>query len=142
MTMSVRLQEEYRQGLREILRTHGVVVEISEREKLKWPDSPSLWVGTYGWQDGAARKHMLTDNCGWIVPSGVLVTEVPYSEFQDTFADNDETVGINGYGGPEGESSEIHCICRQFRGVTLRYQSSFSDALKEILGMNMTSMKL
>lgn len=76
------------------------------------------------------------DQCSIIIPEGVEIQEVSYSEFQDTYSGNLDTVGINAYGGIKGSESEVQCSCGKYRGLTIRFEGSLYSALESILGLN------
>jgi hypothetical protein len=124
------MDKEYRTALRDLMAKKGHPVEFDERWKSDYPDSPDLWVSVYGWVDHRADEHGRV--CGWEVPAGVALTEVSYSEFTDTDADNKTTLGINV---TPTESVDIRCRCGEFRGVTLRWEGSITEALQTIFGM-------
>lgn len=104
---------------------HGVPVQISEREKLKWPDSPDLWVSVYGWQNFDAQKHLRT--CQVVIPDDVELTEVTYSEFLDTFLGNRDEVGINAY---SEIGTGIHCACNAHTNLYLRYSGTLGEIIE------------
>ena len=153
--MDSKLEAEYKAGLRRLLSSKGAAVEISNGERKQWPNSPEMWVSTYGWKDQAATDHFLKvgavarerygkryPECELIIPEGVELTEVSYSEFQDTFSDNAETVGVNAYGGEKGEETEIRCSCGKFRALTIRFEGTLREALEEILGLDKVKFTL
>lgn len=149
--MDEKLAEEYRAGLRSLLREEGKVVKIDERGKERYPNTPEQWVSYYGWEDFDATAHLHTPtaqerkqwpdadqyyhSCSLIIPEGVQVEELTYSEFAGTFVDSDSTVGINAYGGARGEASELRCSCGKYRGLTVRWEGSLQEALSHILGL-------
>ena len=126
---------DYAPAIREIMAKNGVPVDINKKERRDSPEYPQDWVSVYGWADTVAIRHFngRADQCSWVVPEGVKMTEVAYSEFMDTFTDNEVTVGLNVYGGEEGEDTEIHCACGKYRGATLRYIGSFGEMIANIM---------
>lgn len=126
---------DYAPAIREVMAKNGVPVDINKKERRDSPNYPQGWVSVYGWADRVANCHVngADGQCSWVVPEGVKMTEVAYSEFMDTFTDNEGTVGLNVYGGEEGEDTEIHCACGKYRGATLRYNGTFGEILTDIM---------
>lgn len=108
----------------------GQVVEIHEQGKTSYPNSPAFWVSTYGWQDYEANVHKRT--CAIIVPDDVEMEEISYSVFTDTYAANNDELGLNAFGGDEGAPNEIRCSCGEYRGLTLRFVGELGDVIKFI----------
>ena len=138
--MAEEWEERYREKLREMLRTKGVKVETSNNYDWVEPDD-DLNVSPYGWADYSAQYHILGKQsarhggpCEWIVPEGAVAYERTYSEFQDTFSDNAQTVGINVKG--------CHCRCGKYQDVYLRWEGSIADAVRIIMGVPDTTRSI
>lgn len=143
--MNEALQADFRAGLRRLLSEQGQVVQVKDEDRERYPSSPERWVSPYGWEDFDATYHVKTPteqeraqwpdvekyyhSCSLVVPEGSILEEVSYSEFAGTGHEYDESVGINVYGGPEGAPTEVRCSCGKYRGLTVRWQGSLTDAL-------------
>lgn len=147
--MHASIEEEYRAGLRELLRTHGTVVQIKEAQQARHPELPEQWVSVYGWEDFDATAHLHTPtaselalysdaasfygSCELLIPAGVTLEEVAYCEWAGTGVESDDEVGINAVGGGEDSATEIRCRCGKYRNLTVRWKGSVSDALQAVL---------
>jgi hypothetical protein len=123
------MDASYRAALRGLMARLGQPVEINREDRAQYPDDPGMWVSVYGWRDYQAMEH--GRECGWIVPESVVLTEVTYSEFTDTYSDNDQTVGINV---ESTKSADIRCTCGQYTSMTLRWDGTLREALEQICG--------
>ena len=56
----------------------------------------------------------------------MVLREVTYSMFTDTFSGNDDEVGV--------ECSPVHCACGKYTDVTLRWVGSLGDLMHAIFG--------
>lgn len=135
----------YAEAIRDFIARRGRPVEIIEGERERAPDDPSAWVCVHGWLDQGAYRHCrplmgerdtISGDCHWVVPAGVHLTEVSYSQFADTNSDNDVEVGINvaSVVDEHGVGASIDCACGKYRGVTLRWVGTLGDVLREITG--------
>jgi len=128
--MSTDWTDEYRAKVRAFMAEHGTKVEVRPRE-YDWQDDDE--VSTYGWGDHAAYTHIHPSGkdpepgCRWIVPPGARLYERSYSQFNGTFADNADEVGVNVRG--------CRCACGRYEDVILRWTGSVADMLHAILGM-------
>lgn len=86
-------------------------------------------VNVYGWISMDYR-HIYDSKCSWVVPVGTRLEEHSYSQFTDTFSDNEEEVGIEVY--------PVHCACGELKDVTLRYVGSLGDVIRDIVGLEYT----
>ena len=66
------------------------------------------------------------DGCSWVVEPGVVLREVVYSMFTDTFHDNENEVGV--------ECSPVRCACGKYTDVTLRWVGSLGELMHAIFG--------
>ena len=149
--MRAQLAREYAEGLRNLLRSKGAVVNVLEEARERHPASPERWVSAYGeWKEVEATWHLLPPThpeargyrdaaayfhaCPLLVPEGVEIEEVTYSEFGGIDSPEVVTQGVNAYGGREGSVSEIRCGCGRLRGLTLRWEGSLQEALLSVLG--------
>lgn len=112
---------DYREVLRAFVEGKGRPVRFTDPGN----EYPMFRVSTYGWVDYEAMEHIREDKCSWTVEQGAAVEEQTYSEFQDTFSDNRDTVGTN--------VAPAHCACGRYRGVTLRVECTLGEMLKEVL---------
>lgn len=140
----------YREMLRVFIARNGTPVFIDEHEREVAPDDPSSWVSTHGWIDTAARDHtweiaaldasaygraayaMDPDRyagCHWIVPEGVHLVEVNYSQFGDSVSGNREEVGFNV---SSTSDASIDCACGKYTSMTLRYVGSLGDVMRSL----------
>jgi len=85
----------------------------------------------YGWHDMEAKRHI--DECGLVVPEGAETREIWFSEFRNTFEDNDDALGVNAYGGDKDSETNIRCNCGKYSGLMMRWEGSLHDALQELL---------
>lgn len=127
-------EDRYREKLRELIQQKGRPVQIDwhEYERYKaWghADDPDDYVSTYGWTDFDALSHVASGGgtCEWVVPPGSVVREKTYSQFTDTFSDNENEVGVN-VGG-------CHCVCGRYKDVYLRWDGSVGDAINLVMGV-------
>jgi len=127
----MNLTDEQKIKMRAFLQEQGRAVQFTGREGDYQP------VSTYGWHDERAwehtmerrlayGKHYYGDSCSWVVPEGVVLREVVYSMFTDTFSDNANEVGV--------ECSPCHCACGKYTDVTLRWVGSLGDLMHAIFG--------
>lgn len=145
-TMTPEVEKAFREALSAIIAEDGAPVLIDEKRRKQWPTDPDMWVSTYGWRDTDAYDHCKPKSsgyygaagCSWIVPEGVEVEEVAYSEFQDTFSGNEVVAGVNAYGGSKGSETEIRCACGKYRGVTLRYEATVAELLARLFNTRRT----
>jgi len=170
--MNGALQDEYKAGLRTLLQEHGSAVELGKSyHGTDYDDWFSVWedYSTYGWQDYDINEHLRgqyvkvrnpewkkgdpsykkydhkldpSTACSLVIPEGVEVKEVSYSEFQDTFSSNKEKVGVNAYGGDKESPTTIHCACGKYSGIMVRWEGSLMEALQSILGLNKPTLTL
>lgn len=125
------IQEDYKEALRAFIERSATPVVMDKHYASSIWDSYSV----YGWEDREIAKH--AKECGGIVvPQGVTVREVMYSQFTDTFADNSEAVGINAWGGEKDEPATIHCVCGKYTGMMIRWTGSFYEAIQGVLGFD------
>jgi hypothetical protein len=121
------MSEEYKERLRELLRTKGHAVVFSERDFEE--------VSPYGWTYFRADHHCTpkisslglnrnAGDCQWVIPEGAKVVERTYSMFAGTFTDNDSEVGIN--------VSPVHCQCGKYKDMTLRYTASLGETIRAL----------
>lgn len=115
--------DEYKAKVREFIAKNGSRVNVVGRY-YDWEDDDE--VSTYGWTDWEANKHVIK-NCYWIVPEGAILYERSYSQFTDTFHDNENEVGVNVRG--------CFCACGKYENVILRWTGSLTEMLHFILGM-------
>lgn len=106
---------EYKRKMRDFMQRRGTKVEFE----------PDGYVSIYGWSDWQAHSH-IRKGCSWIVPEGAVMTEESYSQFVDTFSDNEYQVGIN--------VSGCRCKCGEYKNVTLRFDGTIADVMLEITG--------
>jgi hypothetical protein len=134
--MKPEIEAEYKAKLRDFMEREGRKVEFNERERERHPEWPEFHVSTYGWTDYEAERHIHApawretvhgDGCKWVVPEGAELVEQTYSQFTDTFSDNEQEVGIN--------VSGCHCACGKYTDVTLRYVGTLSQVLHSLLGL-------
>lgn len=114
-------KDDYREALRAFVESKGRPVKFTDPDN----EHPMFRVSTYGWCDYEAFDHILRDKCTWTVDQGAAVEEQTYSEFQDTYSGNKDTVGTN--------VTPAHCACGKYKGMTLRVKCSFGEMLKEVL---------
>lgn len=128
----MNLKEWQKEKMRGFLALKGSPVQF---------DSPGYHgaqaVSTYGWFHAEAIEHTLKptksfgnhyygDGCLWVVPPGVVLREVTYSLFTDTFSDNKDEVGV--------ECSPVSCACGKYTDMTLRWTGSLGDLMFAIFG--------
>lgn len=118
-------EEEYKAKLRDFMARKATPAEINRDAKYDGDR-----VSTYGWISMDYR-HIYDDKCSWVVPEGARLEEHTYSQFQDTFSDNKDEVGIEVY--------PVHCACGQKTDVTLRYTGSLGDVIRDIVGIDYTN---
>lgn len=122
----MRLTEDQKVKMRAFLQEQGRAVEFTGREGDYQP------VSTYGWHDHEAWEHASNSRqgrsggCSWVVEPGVVLREVVYSMFTDTFHGNDDEVGV--------ECSPVRCACGKYTDVTLRWVGSLGDLMHAIFG--------
>lgn len=137
--MAEEWEERYKEKLRELLRTKGSKVETSNHYAWGEPDD-DVNVSAYGWVDYDAEYHIVGEHaryggpCEWVVPEGAVAYEQTYSEFQDTFTENVQTVGINVKG--------CHCKCGKYTDVYLRWEGSIAEAVKIVMGVPDTTRSI
>ena len=117
---------EYSATLRNIAACKGRPVKFIDPDN----EFPEFRVSTYGWCDWDAMEHIREDGCAWVVDDGATVEELTYSEFQDTFSGNNDTVGVN--------VTPARCACGKYAGITLRVEGSFGQMLKDVLPLRGT----
>jgi hypothetical protein len=129
--MRAEIEAEYKLKLREFMSKHGAPVQFQEK-RYEWQDDDD--VSTYGWHDWdkvwhthERGSHRLAEGCHWIVPEGAELIERTYSQFNGTFTDNNQEVGIN--------VSGCHCACGKYTDVTLRYVGTLTEVLHSLLGL-------
>jgi hypothetical protein len=138
MGVMTKVDEEIKAAMRQFIAERGQKVEFKD----PWYEGDTKeHVGIYGWVDFKAEEHIhphacrqvdsLVRECGWVVPEGTLVKETTYTQFEGTFADNSEEIGINAYG--------CHCKCGKYQDVVLRVTSSLGDAIQALLGYDPTT---
>jgi hypothetical protein len=128
----VNLTQDQKDKMRGFLALKGSAVKF---------DSPGYHgaqaVSTYGWFDAECIEHMTKptksfgnrtygEGCTWVVPSGVVLREVTYSMFTDTFSGNKDEVGV--------ECSPVSCACGKYTDMTLRWVGSLGDLMFAIFG--------
>jgi hypothetical protein len=124
------VSDQIKAGMRQLIADKGQKVNFIS-------DEPDFWgefrVSTFGWTDYEASEHTASygDKCHWIVPEGTLVKETSYSQFNGTFVDNEEQLGLNAAG--------CRCACGKYTDVTLRVTSSLGDAIQALLGYDPTT---
>ncbi len=123
----VILDPEKREAMRLVIIERGRVLKVNEKSGEYSPDNPASWVSYYGWQDTRAENHL--SKCQLVLPRGVVVTEIDFSQFDGTERDSEQVHGILAYGGAEGADAEIRCNCGALRGLPVFYQGTFSDLL-------------
>jgi hypothetical protein len=127
----MKLTDEQKVKMREFLQEQGRPVQFTGERDGYQP------VSTYGWHDHEAWEHTIPprksygaisrgDGCAWVVEPGVVLHEVVYSMFTDTFSGNDDEVGV--------ECSPVHCACGKYTDVTLRWVGSLGDLMHAIFG--------
>jgi hypothetical protein len=128
----MNLTDEQKVKMRAFLQAEGRAVQFVETRY-----EGSQPVSTYGWHDHEAWNHVTTrrkaygrhylgDDCSWVVEPGVVLREVVYSMFTDTFSGNDNEVGV--------ECSPVNCACGKYTDVTLRWVGSLGDLMHAIFG--------
>lgn len=166
--MSDLFTGDYKAALRRLLETGSAVVQLErggdyDEWRTVWDD-----YSTYGWRDYDAADHIRGEfrqvkvpgweelpsyrqttmehvegtGCRLVIPEGVEVREVNYSQFQDTVADNLEVVGVNGWGGDKDSPTNIHCECGEHSGLMIRWEGTLMDAVKAILEIQERSLTL
>ena len=121
---------EYKAKLRAFMEVNAYPIQFNKR----WDSDPEDEVSVYGWTDWDAVWHIRDDDCSWIIPEGAELYERTYSQFQDTFTDNENEVGVNVLG--------CHCACGQYKDIGLRYAGSLSNVLNGLLTMKGRSVQL
>lgn len=123
-------ETEFRAKLRKFMEDEGEPVLFVPKH-YEWQEDDQ--VSTYGWHDWDAvwhckpgRSHPESAGCHWIVPEGAVAYEREYSQFTDTFHDNEDEVGIN--------VRPAHCACGKYTDVTLRYVGSLAEVIRELTG--------
>lgn len=115
---------EYKKKMRAFMASKGQKVDVQEK---RWEWEQDDEANVYGWVDYDAQAHVKEDpGCSWIVPAGAKLYERTYSQFTDTFHDNDDEVGINIRG--------CHCACGKYTDVILRYRGSLAEVVRELTG--------
>jgi len=121
--------EEYKARMRAFMEKKGKKVRTDKR--YDWQEDDD--VSTYGWQDHEAVRHTVPaddeyggDGCHWVVPEGAVLYERTYSQFTDTFHDDENEVGINVKG--------CRCACGRYDAVILRYTGTLAEVMQEITG--------
>lgn len=118
----MKWEEEYKAKLRDFMARKGTPAEV---------DRDAEWevdrVSAYGWISMDYR-HIHDAKCRWIVPEGARLEEHTYSQFTDTFHDNENEIGVEVY--------PVHCACGEKTNVSLRYVGSLGDVLDDVLGVN------
>lgn len=89
----------------------------------------------YGWQDGAASRHILNtvyddrghvveriQTCSWILDEDAEFAETTVSSFEDTFSENSNEIVL--------ESFPARCACGKYEGRTLRYRGDLGEFLR------------
>lgn len=150
---------EYREVLRTLIAEKGEAVQREER--YPYDEYHSVWedYSTYGWRDYYVSDHLRGETkrvkvpgwedlpsyrqyrtevvpgtgCELVIPEGVEVREVNFSEFQDTCSDNREVVGVNAWGGDAESPTTIHCACGKYTGLMIRWEGSLMDAVTALL---------
>jgi hypothetical protein len=127
---------QHRQAVLGFLAAHAGPVNVTEQQ-YSWKEHPWESVSVYGWQDFDITRHIRGRDskppCALIIPDGIELRDVNYSQFQDTFAPNSETIGLNAYGGAAGSDTAIRCTCGRFGGLMIRWEGSLSDILLDVL---------
>lgn len=87
--------------------------------------SDSQGVSPYRWQDHRAYEHVHSfrdspAECQIVIPPHVVIREVRYSMFQDTFSDNADEVGVE---------CPAACTCGRYPEFTVRWVGSIGDLL-------------
>lgn len=79
---------------------------------------------TYGWRDynWDRRDH---PDCPWIVTEESKVIEYSYSEFTDTFSDNENKVLL--------ALTNVNCTCGKYTGVTIGVEGGAMELLHSLL---------
>lgn len=135
-TSEIILDDATREAMRQVIVERGEPVDTRDRGRYGddsyFANDISSWISTFGWRDYDASEH-LREGCSLIVPQGVTVAELNFSQFENTNQDNSQHHGLSAYGGDEGAESEIRCACGQLRGMVLLYQGTFSDLVRETL---------
>lgn len=121
------VQDDYKEALRAFLAGSATPVMIDRGYSSSIWDSYSI----YGWRDITVKDH--TDECGLVIPKGVEVREVFFSQFQDSFSDNAEAIGINAWGGDKDSDTTIRCNCGKYTGLMIRWEGSFYEAMQGVL---------
>lgn len=134
VTLGLMSSPTYLDALRTLLETHAKPVEFMPPTRWCNPEVPE--VSAYNdWLDYPAFMHAGDpaqvshgEGCGWIVESGAQVTEDTYTEWGGTFGEDTHTVGIN--------VTPARCHCGQYTNMTLRYEKSLSQTLRDLLGVS------
>lgn len=123
--------EEYKAAMRAFMERKGEKIRV-ESLGYSWEEPDE--VSVYGWSDWEARRHTYPagdpwkgDGCHWVVPEGARLYERTYNQFQDTFTDNKDEVGINVAG--------CRCACGKYQDVILRYTGTLAEVMQEITGV-------
>ena len=114
---------EYKKKMRAFMAEKGQKIAI-EPKRYEWEQDDE--VSTYGWVDYDAQRHVREQGCSWVVPAGARLYERTYSQFTDTFNDNEDQVGINVTG--------CRCACGEYEDVILRYSGGLADVMRFITG--------
>lgn len=126
------VQDDYKEALRYFVESAAtpVMIEIGYKGQEIWDSYNS-----YGWRDSVVQKH--AESCGGIVvPKGAVLREVAFSQFRSTFTGDSEVIGVCAWGGDRDSSTSIHCSCGQYRGMLLRWEGSFFEAMQGVLGLD------
>lgn len=124
--------DSYREALRDLLQTKGQPVKFLPDDK--WHrNAVTPVVSMYNWLDDDAHAHASVpaevyggEGCWWNVAPGAEVTEETYTEWGGTFGTDDHIIGIN--------VSPVSCACGKYTNMTLRYEKSLSQTLRDLLG--------
>lgn len=130
----MNLKEWQKEKMREFLAREGTLVAFHDHPEYYFGAQP---VSVYGWLDAGGIEHTQEptkvfgnryygDGCSWVVPPGVVLREVTYSMFTDTFSGNHDEVGV--------ECSGASCACGKYTDVTLRWVGSLGDLMFAIFG--------
>jgi hypothetical protein len=122
--------DEYKRKMRAFMEEKGVPVAV-EKRGYDWEKDDD--VSPYGWTDYDALRHCKGvdsgyqgDGCAWVVPEGARLYERTYNQFDGTFTDNKNQVGINVAG--------CRCACGKYTDTFLRFDGTLDEVIRQITG--------
>lgn len=122
--------DDWRRGfhaaMRQFMERYGTAVQINPDAEYEWDE-----VSVYGWHHSDAQEHVhpyKAEGCAWRMDPDAVIQTRAYSQFTDTFHDNENEVGMN-----MGPAS---CACGAYTGITLRYVGTMGDIMPTLLGID------